>query len=191
MRRRWPLSVLVFLAASLSLALLGRSAPADPIGVVVSRNDTGLVVTVNATAANIFFTYQASGCGGHEPCFVVNASQGPVGISASAPACAVQQGNASTPTGIECPATGVRGVQFKLVNGGTWSAYSGGGGQHAGTSCSPARVSVITGSGANSVESWDGCNEVIFCDSGSRGFAGVDADAFDSIRGRCSSVVRH
>ncbi len=78
-----------------------------------------------------------------------------------------------------------------MTNGGTWSAYHGGGGQHTGTVCSPARVIVKTGAGSNAIDTWDGCHEVILCDSGKTGFAGVEADADDDIHGTCNSVVKH
>ena len=39
-----------------------KAAPSDPIGIVVDRDATGLVITVNAEAANIHFTYEEKGC---------------------------------------------------------------------------------------------------------------------------------
>src|SRR5690349_3786780 len=79
-----------------------KAAPADPIGVVVDRDATGLVVTVNAEAANIHFTYLEKGCDKEQPCYVINAGQGMTGIPASAPACKVENGNDFTPTTISC-----------------------------------------------------------------------------------------
>lgn len=173
--------------------LLGgsKAAPVDPIGVVVDRDATGLMVTVNAEAANIHFTYEEKGCDKEKPCYVINAGQGMTGISASAPACKVENGNDFTPTTISCLATDVGAVSFKLVKGGTWAAYEGGGGQHAGGPCAPAKVLVKTGSGANSVDSWNGCHEIVYCDTGNSGFAGVEADSSDEINGKCNSTVRH
>jgi hypothetical protein len=168
-----------------------KAAPDDPVGVVVDRDATGLLVTVNAEAANVHFTYQEKGCDKEQPCYVINAGQGMAGISASAPACKVENGNDSTPTTISCLATGVGAVSFKLVKGGTWAAYEGGGGQHAGGPCAPAKVLVKTGEGSNSVDSWNGCHEIVYCDTGNSGFAGVEADSSDEISGKCNSTVRH
>ena len=168
-----------------------KAAPSDPIGIVVDRDATGLVVTVNAEAANIHFTYEEKGCDKEQPCYIINASQGMTGISASASACKVENGNDFTPTKISCLASGVGAVSFKLVKGGTWAAYEGGGGQHAGGPCAPAKVLVKTGSGANAIDAWNGCRETIYCDTGNSGFAGGDVDASDEVNGKCNSVIRH
>ncbi len=171
-----------------------QAAPADPIGVVVDRDASGLIVTVNFEAANIHFTYRDKGesrCPNDQPCYVIDAGQGMTGIPASAPACKVENGNDFTPTFIFCPAAGVGAVSFKFVNGGTWAAYAGGGGQHAEGPCAPAKVLVKTGAGSNSVESWNGCHETVYCDTGKDGFAGVDADSSDEINGKCTSIIRH
>src|ERR1044072_4972646 len=80
-----------------------KAAPADPTGIVVDRDATGLVVTVNAEAANIHFTYQEK-CDDDKTCYIINASQGMTGISASASACKVKNGDDSSPTVIACPA---------------------------------------------------------------------------------------
>ena len=77
------------------------------------------------------------------------------------------------------------------MKGGTWSAYRGGGGQHAGGPCSPAQVIVHSGSGANAINTWNGCHEIVYCDPVPGGFAGVEADATDDIHGNCGSVVKH
>ena len=167
-----------------------KAAPVDPIGIVVDRDASGLVVTVNAEAANVHFTYNET-CDNGKPCYLIDAGLGMVGIPASAPACRVEDGNDFTPTRIYCPVTGVGAVSFKLVKGGTWAAYEGGGGQHAGGPCAPAKVLVKTGAGANSIDSWNGCHEIVYCDTGNNGFAGIDADASDEINGKCNSVIRH
>lgn len=177
-------------AAAGAFVLLVRSAPADPIGIVVDRNGDGLVVTVNAEAANVHFSYDQS-CANSKPCYSIEAGQGMVGIPGSAPSCTLQPGNGYTPTGIQCPADGIGSIQFKLVKGGTWSAYAGGGGQHAGGPCSPARVIVTTGAGANSVNSWDGCHEVVQCNTAAGALAMVEADGTDDITGKCTSIVKH
>lgn len=182
--------MLAAIAVAGALALLTNSAPADPIGVVVDHNADGIVVTVNTEAANIHFSYDQS-CADSKPCYSIEAGQGMVGISASASSCTVKNGNAYTPTGIQCPPAGVGSIQLKFVNGGTWSAYAGGGGQHTGTSCSPARVIVTAGKGATSIESWDGCHEIVQCGSVTGAFVGVDADASDDITGKCASIVKH
>lgn len=188
--RRHSLSVVLFiLAALVSFALLARTAPADPTGVVVERAN-GLIVTVNTVGANVHFTYSTS-CASNKPCYMIEVGQGAGGgVTASAASCTVQ-GNQYTPTVIQCPPSGIQSIQFKLVNGGTWSAYAGGGGQHAGGPCSPANVMVTTGSGSNSINTWDGCREVVYCDTGASGFAAVEADAIDTIRGHCNSIIKH
>ena len=188
----WGMLVTLGLSFGLGQKHLVRAKPAtpDPIGVVVDRDATGLLVTVNAEAANIHFTYQEK-CDNEQPCYIISASQGMAGIPASAPACKIENGNDFTPTTISCPVTGVGAVSFKLVKGGTWAAYQGGGGQHSGGPCAPAKVLVKTGSGANSVDSWNACHEIVYCDTGNSGFAGVEADASDEINGKCNSLVRH
>jgi hypothetical protein len=190
MHRAHIKAALCFCAVTAAVALLGRAAPAQTTGVRVDNTADGLVVTVATEAANIHFTYNQS-CDGGKPCYEIDASQGMVGLPASAGGCTVKMGNGSTPTAITCPDNSVGSIQFTMTNGGTWSAYNGGGGQHIGTICSPARVIVKTGKGANSIDTWDGCHEVVFCDSGSSGFAAVEADASDDIHGTCSAVVKH
>jgi hypothetical protein len=178
------------LAFAGAFVLLSRSAPADTTGIRVDNDADGLIVTVNTEAANVHFTYVEK-CDSGQPCYTINASQGMVGIAATASACTVKQGNEMTPTAIQCPAASAGSVQFKMLHGGTWSAYQGGGGQHTGAPCSPARVIVTTGSGANSVDAWDGCHEVINCNAAAGGFSGVEVDASDDVHGTCSSVVKH
>jgi hypothetical protein len=177
-------------AVAAAFLLLGRTAPADPIGIRVDNDANGLVVTVNTEAANVHFSYDEK-CDGGAPCYTITAGQGMVGIPASSSGCVVKQGNGSTPTAIQCPANGVGSVQFKLVNGGTWGAYAGGGGQHAGTVCSPARVIITSGKGANSIDTWDGCHEVVNCNATPGAFTGVEVDASDDVHGTCTSVVKH
>ena len=178
------------IALAAAFVLLARSAQADPIGVVVDNNADGIIVTVNAEGANIHFGYSEH-CAGDKPCYSIDAGQGMVGIPASSTTCEVTNGHDTTPTSITCPANGIGSITFKLVNGGTWSAYQGGGGLHTGTPCSPARVIVITGKGSNSVNTWDGCHEVVQCNSVSGGLALVEADASDDVTGKCMSVIKH
>ncbi len=191
MNRRFLPNALAPVIAALCLVLQAAPVAAESNDVVISRNDSGYSVLVNALAANIHYTYEpASQCELKVACFIVNASIGMSGIDATAPGgCKVDRGNAQTPTAVTCPAGGA--VSFKMARGGTWSAYAGGGGQHTGTPCSPERVIVRTGSGANSIDTWDGCREAVFCDAAPSAFSGVEADGFDEIRGNCSSVVRH
>ena len=189
MRRIRVIAVAV-LAFAGAFVLLSRSAPADTTGIRVDNDADGLIVTVNTEAANVHFSYVEQ-CDGGKPCYTITAGQGMVGIPGTSSSCVVKQGNDSTPTAIQCPAAAVGSVQFKLVRGGTWSAYQGGGGQHAGAPCSPARVIVTTGSGANMINAWDGCHEVINCNAAAGGFSGVEVDATDDVHGTCSSVVKH
>jgi hypothetical protein len=176
-------------AAAAAFALLARGAPADPIGVRVDNDADGIVVTVDAAGANVHFTYDEK-CEGGAPCYTITAGQGMIGIPASAAGCTVEQGGDSTPTAIRCP-VGAGSIQFKMANGGTWSAYQGGGGQHAGGPCAPARVIVTSGAGPNSIDTWDGCHEVVNCSAASGAFTGVEVDASDDVRGPCTSVVKH
>jgi hypothetical protein len=50
---------------------------------------------------------------------------------------------------------------------------------------------VTTGKGANSINAWDGCHEVINCNATAGGICGVEVDATDDVSGKCSSVVKH
>jgi len=72
----------------------------------------------------------------------------------------------------------------------TWSAYAAGGGEHAGGPCSPAPVIVATGSGGGAM-SVDGCAETVICNSPASEFTAAEVDAADTLRGTCSSVVKH
>jgi hypothetical protein len=178
------------LALAGAFVLLSRSAPADTSGVRVDNDADGLIVTVNTEAANVHFAYDER-CDSGEPCYTITVGQGMVGIPATSSGCTVKQGNAMTPTAIQCPAASVGSIQFKMLKGGTWSGYQGGGGMHTGEPCSPARVIVTTGAGANSINAWDGCHEVINCNAVAGAFTGVEVDADDDVHGKCSSVVKH
>lgn len=169
--------------------LLARSAPANPTTAAVDLNGDGIVVTVNADAANVQFTYSEH-CDNDKPCYTINLGQGMVAIPTTASGgCVAKQGSDSTPTAVQCP-VGSGSITFKLVGGGTWSAYEGGGGQHTGP-CSPARVIVNGGNGPNPtmINSWNGCHEVVHC--GTSGTVAVEADATDDISGKCLTIVKH
>lgn len=168
-------------------ALLARSALADQ-GVVVAQSGSALTVTVYTEAANIHFGYNTTACPGEKPCYTITAGQGMVGIPVSG-SCNVQPGNAYTPSAVQCPAQSIGAITFIFRNGGSWAAYQGGGGQHSGEPCAPAAATIRTGGQMTSVTSWDGCHETVICITG--GFSGVEADASDTIRGNCTSVVRH
>lgn len=176
--------------AALALAA-GPALAAD--GVDVSRgSDNGLLVTVN-TDANVRFTFNPVGCGlAHVPCYEITAGNGTVGVPVQA------GGNCGAQTdpeqsAIQCPAEGVSAITFVFKAGGTWSAYTGGGGEHAGGPCSPAPVTVQTGSGGDtvSVSAWDGCPETVICNSPASELTTAEVDAADTLRGTCSSVIRH
>lgn len=169
--------------------LLARSAPANPNSAHVDLNADGIVVTVNTDGATVHFTYSEH-CGDGKPCYTIELSQGMVGIPTTAAGCVVNDGNAMTPTGVQCP-VGSGSIQFKLLGGGSWSAYEGGGGLHADGPCSPARVIVNGGSGPNptTINSWNGCHEVLQC--GTSRTVVVEADATDDISGKCLTIVKH
>jgi len=179
-------------ALASAFAFVASPALADG-GVDVTESAGGLVVTISAEAANIHFDFVPEGCAdGHTPCLMIGAGVGTGGIPVSASgSCTAQQGGDMAASGIECPAT-TSSITFIFKKGGTWSAYEGGGGQHTGP-CSPVPVTVQTGPGGPAVvvTSWDGCPETVICDSPKTVFAAVEADAADTIRGTCSSIVRH
>lgn len=180
---------MTLLALAGAFLLLGRSAPANPTTANVDLGGDGIIVTVNADGANVHFSYSEH-CAGDKPCYTIDLSQGMVAIPTTASGgCTVQQGSDSTPTGVQCP-VGSGSIQFKLVGGGTWSAYEGGGGVHTGP-CSPARVIVNGGNGPNPtmINSWNGCHEVVQC--GTSGMVAVEADATDDISGKCLTIVKH
>jgi len=163
-------------------------------GVVVSQVGPDLLVTISAEAANIVFTFSQNGCDNNIPCFEIGAGQGMAGVPVSAGGgCQAKMGNAYTPSGIECPASGIGSITFQFMKGGTWAAYAGGGGQHTGGPCSPAPVTIKTGADGEvvSVNSWNGCKETVICNSPASMFTAVEADNADEIRGTCSSIVRH
>jgi len=185
--RRWSFSV----ALAAAFALVASPVLAD--GVDVTESAGGLVVTISTEADNIHFDFVPEGCDdGHTPCLTIGSFVGTGGIPVSASgSCTAQQGGDMAASGIECPAT-TSSITFIFKKGGTWSAYEGGGGQHTGP-CSPVPVTVQTGPGGPAVvvTSWDGCPETVICDSPKTVFAAVEADAADTIRGTCSSIVRH
>ena len=178
------------LAAALVLAPVAAFADND---VTAGKSSGGeLLVTVNAEAANVHFTFNPVGCGANTPCYEITAGNGMVGVPVQAGGdCKAQTGQGQS--GIECPAAGVNSIRFVFKAGGTWSSYAGSGGEHAGGPCSPAPVTVETGSGggAMSVNAWNGCTETVICNSPASEFTAAEVDAADTLRGTCSSVVKH
>jgi hypothetical protein len=182
-------SSIVALAAAFAFV----ASPVLADGVDVTESASGLVVTISTEAANIHFDFVPEGCDGHTPCLLIGAGVGTGGTPVSASGnCTARQGGDMAPSGIECPAAAASSITFVFKKGGTWSAYEGGGGQHTGP-CSPVPVTVQTGPDglAVVVTSWDGCPETVICDSPKTMFTAVEADAADTIRGTCSSIVRH
>ena len=182
-------SSIVALAAAFTFV----ASPALADGVDVTESAGGLVVTISTEAANIHFDYVPAGCNASVPCLVINAGVGMNGTPVSASgSCIAQQGGETAPSAIMCPASAASSITFVFKKGGTWSAYEGGGGQHTGP-CSPVPVTVQTGPDGPAVvvTSWDGCPETVICDSPATVLAAVEADAADTIRGTCSSIVRH
>jgi hypothetical protein len=192
-----PRHTITALAIFCMAGLASRSALADPGGVDVTVGaNNGIVVTATAQAVNMNFGYwptcsQSSNPSYNgKPCVVVNASQGMVGVPVTGPGCDVQIGNANTPSTVTCQAEGLSSVDIVLKNGGTIAIQPVA--SHPGTACSPAPVTIKTGSGANVLALNDGCHETIDCSlTGSNGVAGGDVDATDTIRGTCSSIIRH
>jgi hypothetical protein len=175
-------------------ALLVGAARADDEGVSVQSGQGGLLVAIGSEAANVHFDYALHGCKQNIPCLVVWAGIGLAGVPMSAGGgCHVSRNSDSTPGAIECPAAGVGAITFRFKKGGSWSAYQGGGGQHAGGVCSPAAVTVETGPDGSAVQvnAWNGCPEAIVCNSPPSVFTAVEADASDEIRGTCKSVILH
>ncbi|MGA9782890.1 MAG: hypothetical protein WBQ52_12085 [Terracidiphilus sp.] len=105
-------------------ALFTRAGLAQ--GVAVSQSGSNLLVTISTEAANIGFTFTMNGCDKNIPCLVINAGVGMTGLPVSG--CLAKMGNAYTPSAIECPASGVGSITFQFMKGGSWAAYSGGGG---------------------------------------------------------------
>jgi hypothetical protein len=179
-----------FVASVAVLALAAAPALAD--GVDAALDSGGLLITVSTEAANVHFSYHLS-CADNAPCYEINAGVGPTGTPVTAGGgCKAQMGNELTPSVIQCPVAGINAITFVFKNGGTWAAYEGGGGQHAAGPCSPVPVTVETGPGPmTSVDSWDGCPETVICNGSGSAFTGAEVDAADTLRGTCSSVVRH
>lgn len=183
-------SVLCAVLAMAALTAPGAAAPGQ--GVVVGESGDGLTVTVMEDAANVHFTYAEQGCPNQKPCLMITAGAGMQGIPAtSSAACTAQVGNAYTPSAIQCPAQGIASISFIFRNGGTFSAYAGGGGQHAGGPCSPVALMVKTGGPVTSVNLWNGCHDTVYCDSAPSEFSAAEVDATDVVRGKCTSVIKH
>lgn len=163
-------------------------------GLVVSDSDTGYNIDSTVKGANVAFNYLLKvSCTIESNCYEIDASTGAAGIPASAPGkCHVAQGNASTPTVVQCPAVG--GTVFHMQAGGTWAGYAGGGGMHADGPCSPGKNTVYTASASGtstSVNAWNGCHDTIVCVKAKNSFTGVQADKFDVVHGKCSSIIRY
>ncbi|HXQ45644.1 MAG TPA: hypothetical protein VN806_03460 [Caulobacteraceae bacterium] len=192
MRRQAFTGIVLATIGALALAA-GPALAAD--GVDVSRgSDNGLVVTVYTEAANVHFSFNPVGCGSNIPCYEITAGTGMVGTPVTAGGgCNAQNGNGYTPSAVVCPAEGVSSITFVFKAGGTWSSYAGSGGEHASGPRSPAPVTVQTGSGggAMSVNSWNGCHETVICNSSAAEFTAAEVDAADTLRGTCSSVIKH
>ena len=185
MRRRLCSSIVAVAAA---FSFIAGPALAD---VVATHGGNGLAVTINDVAANVHFDFDPNGCDSNIPCLVITAGNGMIGATVSADGDCKAQSSAQVGS-IQCPAAGVPSITFLFKNGGTWAAYAGGGGQHA-HPCSPVPVTVQTGpdGGMVSVDSWNGYPETVICDSPKTMFTGIEADAADTVRGSCSSIVRH
>jgi hypothetical protein len=183
------------LLAALAAMVAFAAGPALADVSVTRGSGNGLVATIDGPATNVHFTYTLAGCTSIKvPCYRITAGYGSTGtpVSAAAGGCTAQSAD-SPPSVIECPAAGVISILFLFKGGGTWAAYEGGGGQHSAGPCSPAPVTVETGPPGPivSVESWNACTETVICSSTVGVLTGVDADAGDTVRGPCFSIVRH
>jgi hypothetical protein len=182
-----------FLAVFAALALAAGPALADD-GVDVSRGaDNGLLVTVKADGAQVHFSFNPSGCGSNIPCYEITAGMGMVGTPVTAPGGCNAQSNGMGPSSVQCPAQGVTSITFAFKASGNWSSYAGSGGEHASGPCSPAPVTVETGSGSGglAINAWNGCPDTVVCDSPASKVTGVEVDAADTVRGTCTSVIKH
>ncbi len=173
-------------------ALTARGAAAPGQGIVVGQSGDGFTVNVMEDSANVHFTYVEQCAPDKAPCLMITAGVGMQGIPATpGPTCKAQVGNAYTPSAIQCPAQGVSSITFIFRNGGTFSSYQGGGGQHTGAPCSPVALLVKTGGPVTSVNVWNGCHDTVYCDSAPGEFSAAEVDATDVVRGKCTSVIRH
>ena len=156
-------SLLRFVLGLLSIfALCVRASSADDPKLVVTIDSSNTLTAVlhGDGGESIHFDYQTDNCpAGMKPCIMFTAGMGAAGITA---------------------------VVISMPNGGTASAYQGGGGQHTGSTCFSSLT--IKASGMGSVNTWNGCHETVIC--GSKTIV-VEADSTDSIRGQCMSVVKH
>ena len=189
---RLTLSTLAILCV---LALASRDAVAASGGVDITLGSSKeLLFTGLADGGTYTFEYDPT-CANNaayngKPCYMFTAGQGMVGVPISSSACKAQMGSSGTPSAATCPATGVSGVTILLKHGGLLSIPDVKG--HPGTACSPAPVLVKTGNGVNVVTLNDGCHETLDCSSAGPGsLASGDVDAADTIKGRCTSLVKH
>ncbi|HLI65999.1 MAG TPA: hypothetical protein VKU90_06510 [Caulobacteraceae bacterium] len=178
--QRMRLKMLLAVAGALAFA-------AGPVlaDVQASHVADGVTVTVDTEGATIHFDYVEQGCDSGIPCLEVDATMGVGPLPVSASGCAAKPGV------ILCPAAGIKSITFIFKKSGGWSAYHGGGGQHASGPCSPAAVNVEAGAngGVGTINAWNGCPETVVCKSG--GMVAVEGDAIDAISGPCLNVVRH
>ncbi|MGR4065423.1 MAG: hypothetical protein ACLQPV_08240 [Vulcanimicrobiaceae bacterium] len=183
--------ILSALALFCALTLAGRTLADSPGAQITLGPNHSLEITGLAEGGNYGFEYDLQ-CAqfGNAPCYVFHAGQGMVGMPIEASGCQSQMGNAYTPSAAECDASGVTAVTIYLKNGGQIGIPDVA--SHPATACSPAPVLIKTGTGANVVTLNNGCHETLDCSlTGSAGMSGGDVDAADTIKGTCTSIIKH
>lgn len=183
-------SLLRFVLGLLSIfALCARASLADDpkLVVTIDASNTLTAVLHGDGGESIHFDYQTDNCpAGMKTCIMFTAGMGAAGIPVTAASPCIAKGEQYSVSSVQCPADGITAVVISMPNGGTASAYQGGGGQHTGSTCFSSLT--IKASGMGSVNTWNGCHETVIC--GSKTIV-VEADSTDSIRGQCMSVVKH
>jgi hypothetical protein len=172
--------LLVFCA----FGLPGRSSPNS--GFVVGEADGGIIATQYDQSGSVGYTYNADAqeCDIKVPCFEFRAGSGAAPSARIATGCTPS----SNPDVTECPSAGVTSIRIVIRNSGTVTTQNGDPGGHNGD-CSPARVTLVgTRPGPNSFAVYDGCAQTIVC---ATSVDTVEADAKDTIQGKCGYVQKH
>jgi hypothetical protein len=173
---------------ALGLALSPASGNASPnSGFVIVEASGGIIATQYDQGGSVGYTYNSDKqeCVIQVPCFAFSAGSGVAPSARNASGCTPVPNDAMV---TECPSTGVTSVRIVIKNGGGVHTQNGDPGGRNGD-CSPAHVMLVGSKPEpNQFAVYDGCPQAIYC---ATVVDTVEADAKDSIQGKCGYVQRH
>ncbi len=183
--KRVARSCSVFLLAFCGFVFPNQSPAAPNSGFVVVEADGGINATQYDQSRSVSYTYDAhpQECDIRVACFQFRAEDGAAPSARSATGCTP----AEDPIVTECPARGVTSIRIVIRNGDVHTQNGDPGGHNG--DCSPARVTLVgSRPGQNEFAVNDGCAQTIVC---ATPYDTVEADAKDTIQGKCGYVQRH